>query len=158
MSHMESTMPTRTPIGLAEIVEIFGGLDAPNFEARHIEPFTLPYPLYYDGNKLLRARSNHLLVDNFVKAFQTLLEQKLDHYVQNYGGIFTQHPIRGQPSHPSTHSSGIAVDLEPQEYPLGSSKRFPQEVVDVFTSCGFFYGGDFNGRKDPMHFQFATNY
>lgn len=151
-------MLTRTPSGLAEIVETFGSLDVPNFEARYIEPFTLPYPLFYDGNRLLRARCHHLLIDNFVKAFQTLVDQKLDHYAQDYGGIFAQRPIRGQPSHPSTHSWGIAVDLEPQEYPLGSLKRFPQEVVDVFRSCGFFYGGDFKGRKDPMHFQFATNY
>lgn len=61
-------------------------------------------------------------------------------------------------SHPSTHAWGIAIDLEAERYPLGSAARMPDDVVAVFHKAGFFYGGDFLARKDPMHFQFCTRY
>ncbi|KAK47785.1 murein transglycosylase [Caballeronia jiangsuensis] len=151
-------MLNHTPAGLDEIIDTFGSLDVPDFQARYIVPFELPYPLYFEGKKVLRARCHYLLCDNFIKAFSLLQERKLDRFVQNYGGIYARRPIRGQTSHASTHSWGIAIDLEPEKYPLGSKERFPPEVVDTFTECGFLYGGDFKGRKDPMHFQFATHY
>ena len=78
--------------------------------------------------------------------------------MKNYGGIYAARSIRGQSSHPSTHSWGIAIDLEPEKYPLGSTSRFPDTVVKIFQDAGFFYGGDFKARKDPMHFQFCKGY
>lgn len=39
------------------------------------------------------------------------------------------------------------------DFPLGSKKRINQGVIDAFEKYGFFYGGDFVSRKDPMHFQ-----
>ena len=56
------------------------------------------------------------------------------------------------------HPWGIAIDLESERYPLGSKARFPDAVVAVFRDAGFFYGGDFASRKDPMHFQFCKGY
>jgi hypothetical protein len=32
------------------------------------------------------------------------------------------------------------------------------QVVAVFEHFGFLWGGDFRGRPDPMHFQYATGY
>jgi hypothetical protein len=32
------------------------------------------------------------------------------------------------------------------------------DVVAVFRHFGFRRGGDFGGRKEPMHFQYATGY
>ena len=46
-------MLTHTPVGLDEIVETFGSLDTPNFESRYVEPFSLPYPLFYGINQPL---------------------------------------------------------------------------------------------------------
>lgn len=158
LNAMEGDMLNHTPAGLDEVISTFGSLDVPNFASRYIVPFELPYPLFYDGKKVLRARCHYLLCDNFIKAFSLLQRRNVDNFVQNYGGIYARRSIRNSPSHASTHSWGIAIDLEPHKYPLGSKERFPQEVVDTFKECGFFYGGDFNGRKDPMHFQFAAHY
>ena len=151
-------MLTNTPAGLDEIIDTFGSLRTPDFESRYIVPFTLPYPLFYDHIKITRARCHHLLVDNFQAVFKHLLDGGLSDQVSNFSGIYNSRSIIGQPMHASTHSWGIAIDLEASRYPLGSSARFPKEVVDVFRSAGFFYGGDFLSRKDPMHFQFATHY
>ena len=151
-------MLTHTPVGLDEIIETFGSLDTPNFESRYVEPFTLPYPLFYEGVKVSRARCHHLITDNFRQAFEAIKAAGLQDQVRNYSGIYNKRVIRGQTSHPSTHSWGIAIDLEAEKYPLGSTRRFTDEIVKIFKDAGFFYGGDFRSRKDPMHFQFCEAY
>ena len=151
-------MLNHSPVGLDEIIATFGSLDLPDFEARYIVTFTLPYPLFYEGTKVTRSRCHYLIVENLQKVFEDIKNAGLQAEVQNYSGIYAKRSIRGFQSHPSTHSWGIAIDLEAEKYPLGSQKRFPDEVVQIFRNAGFFYGGDFQSRKDPMHFQFCTGY
>lgn len=67
---------------------------------------------------------------------------------------YANRAIRGRNT-PSNHSWGLAIDINAQDFPLGSSKRLPQWIVDLFTDMHFEYGGDWSGRKDPMHFEFA---
>ena len=151
-------MLTKTPSGLREIIQVFGSIDDPKFEAKNIVLFSLPYPLIYDGKEVTRARCHRKLVENFQAAFETIKKLGLQDQCKRYGGIYNKRSIRGFASHASTHCWGIAPDLEPRLYPLGSRKRFPEPIIKAFTDVGFFYGGDFKGRKDPMHFQFATKY
>jgi hypothetical protein len=143
----------KVPSGVKEIVATFG---KPGDES-NIEVFDLPYPLYFNGTKVTRSRAHKLLVPVFKAALSEIKALGLDKYVQNYGGIYNYRPIAGA-TNPSTHSWGIAIDIEPQAYPLGSTKRLPQSVVDVFARHGFMYGGDFPARKDPMHMQYAKDY
>ena len=150
-------MLKRTPNGLREIVATFGHL-TPNFEARYIVSFDLPYPLLYAGKTVRRARCHRLLVDNFITAFSAIRAAGLESECRNYGGIYANRSIRGISSHPSTHSWGIAIDLEPAKYPLGNRKRFPDAVIQCWELAGFYYGGNFRKRPDPMHFQFTINY
>jgi len=149
-------MLTETPKGKAGIIATFGTI-GPGFEARNIVSFTLPYKLLYDGNPVTKSRCHKLIVDNFVAVFTDIKNAGLEDLAKNYGGIYNNRPIRGK-TNPSTHSWGIAIDLEPSKYPLGSSKRFDARIIEIFRNHGFMYGGDFSKRKDPMHFQFATNY
>ena len=151
-------MLTHIPNGLDEIIDTFGNLDLPNWEAKHLEVFTLPYPLLYEGKKVTRARCHHLAVENFQKAFNDIKAAGLQDQVKNYSGIFAERSIRGQSKHPSTHSWGIAIDLEADRFPLGSNERFSDAIIKTFQNAGFFYGGDFKSRKDPMHFQLCINY
>jgi hypothetical protein len=153
----------KAPNGLDEIIAIFGSIDDPDFESKNIVLFDLPYPLLYAGQPVHKARCHRLAVDNFVEALGKVQALMLDHECKEtdcdeYGGIYCRRAIRGYASHASAHSWGIAIDLEPERYPLGSTKRFPDPIVDAFRACGFFYGGDFETRKDPMHFQLCTGY
>lgn len=148
-------MLTDTPNGLDAIIHTFGPIER---VAPLIVRFDLPYPLFYEGKPVNHASCHRLIVENFIQAFTAIKELGLTDECKNYGGIFAQRSIRGQSAHPSTHSWGIAIDLEPQRYPLGSLKRFPEPIIKAFADAGFFYGGDFRARKDGMHFQFATNY
>ena len=59
----------------------------------------------------------------------------------------------------STHAFGIAVDINWEENCNGcSSFTIPMEIVDIFESYGFRWGGRyksvFGSRIDPMHFEY----
>lgn len=151
-------MLTSTPNGLREIIAVFGSLDDPNFEANHIVSFPLPYQLTYDNQPVTHARCHRLLVDNFIQAFTEIQTAGLADSFTEYNGIYARRSIRGYASHPSTHSWGIAIDMCASQYPLGSAKRMPQAIVDIWRRAGFYYGGDFTHRPDGMHLQFATAY
>ena len=150
-------MLTHIPHGLAEIVATYGDASAPSFEQLCIVSFDLPYPLLYDGKPVHRSRCHKLLVENFQFAFERIKSAGLEAECKNYGGIFAKRAKRGS-SKASTHSWGIAIDLEPYKYPLGSKARMPDAVVGIWKEAGFGYGGDFAKRLDPMHFQCAVSY
>jgi hypothetical protein len=59
----------------------------------------------------------------------------------------------------STHSWGIAIDLNPETDPMGSSGEIAPGVVGAFRSFVFKCGGDRPGKgKDPMNSQYCTGY
>ena len=157
-----------TPIGLEEIILTFGSLDDPEFEREKIVIFDFPYPLSFHSPvglmQVHRGRCHRLMVPIFQEALAKVGEAGFETCFRPYGGIYARRPQRGSKSFPSTHSWGIAIDgdseteIDPDAYKLGSSVRMPDEVVRIFTDLGFFYGGDFKHRRDPMHFQMAKNY
>lgn len=151
-------MRTSIPHGLDEIYTTFGDPFARGFEQANIVMFDLPYPLLYAGRMVMRSRAHRLAVENFIFAFERIRAAGLESEVQNYSGIYAPRPIRGRTNHPSTHSWGIAVDIEAEKYPLGSNSRPHEGVLKAFKQAGFFWGGDFKSRKDPMHFQLCTGY
>ena len=149
-------MLTKVPDGLEEIIDTYGSLSDPDFEQR-IVSIKLPYTLLYAGSAVTRTRCHHLAADNFLAALEDIASRGLMSQCRHYGGIYNQRVKRGG-NRPSTHCWGIAIDLEPDRYPLGSSERFSDEIIEIWKKCGFLYGGDFDGRKDPMHFQLASGY
>ena len=151
-------MLENTPNGLAEIIRVFGSIDDPDFESRYIRPFTLPYPLLYNGQPVVHARCHYLIIENFEQAFYKIKEKGLADLCTNYGGTYQVRKERGSATKASVHCWAIAIDLEEDKYPLGSHDRFPDEIVEIFKDAGFLYGGDFHWRLDPMHFQFCSGY
>lgn len=156
-------MLTHIPSGLDEIIATFGDCADPDFERTQLASFELPYPLVYTGDAgvaslVHRTRAHRLVVENFQRAFIEIKNAGLEKEATNFGGIYARRSIRGRSAHASAHSWGIAIDLEPRKFPLGSSERMPDAVVEIFRRAGFFYGGDFKSRKDPMHFQLCANY
>jgi len=147
-----------TPRGRAQIVETFGDPDDPDFERTSISVFDLPYPLRYSGTGkvVARSRAHRLLVPTFVRVLRAIAEAGLAGNAADYAGIYCRRPVR-RGRKPSTHSWGIAIDLNPGTNRLGTIGDMIPEVVALFRREGFVWGGDFR-TPDPMHFQFASGY
>ena len=65
--------------------------------------------------------------------------------------------VRGTTDKLSNHASGTAIDLNATKHALGKIGTFPAEKVPMIRALarkyGLFWGGDYQNRKDEMHFE-----
>lgn len=74
---------------------------------------------------------------------------------------YAERPIRGSTTTLSNHASGTAIDVDATKWPLGvePSKYLTKAEIDAVRRQLTVYegairwGGDYTGRKDPMHFE-----
>lgn len=158
------------PNGLAEITAQFGniaqyihadGTISLDWEVDHIGLVQLPFSLTlsWDQTKQVdKMRCHKLMIPVFTQVFEELLSQGLAPLVSQFGGCYMYRPQRAS-TKISTHSWGIAIDLNPVDNEMGTVGNMDARMLEVFRNAGFTWGGDFSGnRKDPMHFQFCTGY
>lgn len=68
---------------------------------------------------------------------------------------YAHRAIRGG-SKLSQHAYGNAIDINATSNALGSTKTdMPPNVSEMAAKWGLKWGGDFKGRKDPMHFEWT---
>lgn len=72
----------------------------------------------------------------------------------DYGGCFNIRRIAGSNSW-SNHSWACAIDLSPGTNGFNMKGTLSSVVIDAFKRQGARWGGDYKGRKDPMHFEFV---
>jgi hypothetical protein len=85
-------------------------------------------------------------------------EQGLGDLLQTFDGCYNVRMVRGSNTLFSAHSYGLAFDLNASANPLGMTQHGFYDHLDLvkcFTDQGFHWGGNWSGRKDPMHFSFA---
>lgn len=75
----------------------------------------------------------------------------------DYGGCFCPRKIAGS-NNWSNHSWAAAIDLSPTTngFRYDHSTTLSNIVIDAFKAQGARWGGDYKGRKDPMHFEFVS--
>lgn len=94
-----------------------------------------------------------LLVPQFKKVFNEIAASGLASKIYSYEGVFNWRQIAGS-SNRSLHSYAIAIDLNYEGNELGdATPAMDRGVVAIFKKHGFFWGGDYVGRKDGMHFE-----
>jgi len=155
----------RTPHGLAEIIATFGDarkIPAVAFEAANIVRVVLPESLPYEDvhiTRVTRVTCHRLIASILSDTLHAVHAAGLwpELAKGTYGGGYAHRQKRGVEKL-STHAWGIAWDFSADIYPLDSRARMPDDLIRIFTSRGFVYGGDFGGRPDPQHFQFASGY
>jgi hypothetical protein len=103
-------------------------------------------------------QAHRRLVSVFEAAFGEVARLGLQGEIHSWGGIYNFRPIRGITGRLSLHAFGAAVDVNPETNALGTEGDMSPRVVEVFRHFGFRWGGEFAGRPDPMHFQYATGY
>lgn len=154
----------KPPHGLAEIERVFGEITVHDgavatagWENRSMQLFAEPWMpkghLYVNKNiwPALKASFENCIAFNDGYKIKTL-------------GCFAPR-LKRVNGELSTHSFGIAVDLNADDNPL--QKRvpgvpikmdIPQRWIAEFEANGFTWGGNFSGHSDPQHFQWCSGY
>ena len=105
--------------------------------------------------KIRCAESVAPLIVGFCKEFNELIEPLDGGQLDDWGYAFRM--VRGSTDKLSNHSSGTAIDLNSTKHPLGKIGTFPAEKVPMIRALarkyGLFWGGDYQHRKDEMHFE-----
>ena len=136
----------------------------PDWEHR-LTIITLPARLVFAGQPVLRVRVHERCAAWAAAALAELHVKGLWDFLNPYGGSYNFRLMRGG-SRLSAHAFGAAFDFDPGGNPLGASmsaSRFGSEArgmdaVRVLEEWGWFWGGRFISRPDPMHFQFGVNW
>lgn len=165
----------KPPRGIEEICEVFGdpypimgddGILQPperaEWESRLVMvPLPRPLPLAWAPlQKATRIRCHQAVTDVFCSVFRTLdSDDELWRHVKTYGGCYEFRTKRRAGDELSTHSWGIAIDLNPGTNRMGTEGDMHPSIVQVFEAHGFVWGGRWRGTGcDPMHFQMAAGY
>lgn len=109
---------------------------------------------FIDGNSaqpVRHIRCNKDMKGPLTQAIKNLKDRGLVHELKSFDGCFNIRNTRGSSSI-SAHAWGLALDLNYHDNQLGTAGKLTPEFVKCWTDCGFTWGGNFHGRKDPMHF------
>jgi D-alanyl-D-alanine carboxypeptidase len=161
-----------TPNGLSEIVATFGDLQSyvddsgqlsPTWNQQYLSVAELPFSLelaWPPPVAVYKITCHRLLAQTFVDVFGAIRDAGLQTAVPVFGGCFNFRPERhSNGTKLSTHSWGIAIDLNPATNEQGTPGDMDPRVTAIFKAAGFEWGGEWVGRaQDPMHYQFATGY
>jgi len=159
------------PKGLIEIKKYYGNPDVDGdfildtwFVGDNLSIFWFPFPMHlsWKPDHLVRRFQAHVKVGLvIIDALKEIAAYKGEGYLEDnklnyYGGCFNFRKMRGADKL-STHSYGIAIDINPHIAPFGRPGRQPDFIVKAFERRGFEWGGRWR-YPDPMHFQACTGY
>lgn len=140
----------KVPHGLIEIREVFG---EPGMGQCSRGMVKLPAAI---GAKNKFA-CHELMTPVFSDLFGVLHERGLWHLLRTFDGCYNLRKKTGTSSKYSTHSWGIAIDLNAATNAYRATPTIDPRVVAVFKDAGFTWGGNWS-KPDGMHFQYATGY
>ena len=88
-----------------------------------------------------------------INSLRLVIFRGLEMQIKTYDGCYNVRPIRGHEDKNtySTHSWGVAIDINKKENPLGKKPLISEELVACFD-LWFDWGGRFK-RQDGMHFE-----
>jgi len=165
----------KVPAGISEITAYYGDPEDPetgeldgDFLTERTTVVDLPFPLrlsWRPEKRLERIRVHNKVAESMVDALEEILgvvgAEALDREKWNYlGGVFHYRKMVAYNAL-STHSWGIAIDLNPHRAGWGKSPATQLgAIVRAFKARGWEWGGDWPPQwtSDPMHFQAATGY
>lgn len=131
----------------------------PPGETDHLVKRPFPFKLYLNGNKNMPCNNfygNKYIAEAVLDSFREILDVFGVEFIRNngldsYGGCYNYRTVRGTVDKLSVHSWGMAIDYLPEMGKLGMPSMIPYNIVEIFKSHGFIWGGDWK-RKDGMHF------
>jgi hypothetical protein len=151
----------------ASLISYYGdprnGLEA--WKAANVVSVVCPWVLFYEGKRWNHPiQFHHKQAGNLKQAMDTIWaacgrtdDSALLTHVRNFSGSGEFRAVRGS-SRLSTHAFWASLDFDAERLPLNHGvpkTEMPEEIVNAFIASGAFWGGNYTGRKDPMHFQYA---
>jgi len=135
----------KLPNGRAEIEKMFGPAGK--------NQTTVKMPAG-PGGKMVNVTCNQKIASRLNDVFQEIKSQGLSNEIKGFDGCYNYRSKRGG-KNLSTHSWGIAVDINAGSHPMGSSRQTKGQkaIAEVFKKHGFY-----QLPNDPMHFQFCRGY
>ena len=138
------------PNGLSEIKKVFG------------EPGTNQVSVSMrcgPGGTMRKITCHEKLAGKLTAVFQDIFNAGKGDHIHSYDGCYVFRKKRNGKGY-STHSWGIAVDINASTNPMQSKSKMKvthsqKEIAPFFEAHGFYWGAAFG---DPLHFQYCTGY
>ncbi|MEQ8222687.1 MAG: M15 family metallopeptidase [Candidatus Eremiobacterota bacterium] len=139
------TLGTTPPRGRAAIEKMFGPAGKNQVNVK------MPAG---PGGKMINVKCNEKIAPKLNAVFQEIKDKGLSGEIKANDGCYNYRTKRNGKSL-STHSWGIAMDINAGSHPMGSSKQTAGQkaIAEIFQKHGFY-----QLPNDPMHFQFARGY
>jgi hypothetical protein len=106
-----------------------------------------------------RCQFHKLAAAQLLGAFQEADEAGFAGLLLTYGGTYNMRFIRGSTTTLSNHAFAVAIDLNMTWNGLGKQpalvgeKGSLRQMVSIFESWGFYWGGWYRSRKDGQHLE-----
>lgn len=159
-------MTTKLP-KQSECLKLFGNPNARGWLAKNTSHVAVPWAMHMGDIPIKSIVINKVAADSLTRVLAAIWatcekSQSKIHFAgcDCFSGSFAVRPIRGGHT-PSMHSYALAVDINAPANPLGADEghtmfKHDSVVTEAFKVEGWVWGGDWNGRRDAMHFQFAA--
>jgi hypothetical protein len=151
----------------SECLKLFGNPFAPGWAGKNIIRVTPPFAIAMGDihvpsiqiNKIAAASLGRVL-DAIATACEHDPKKIAAAHADHFSGSFVLRQMRGLKTI-SMHAYGLAIDFDAPNNGLGAKggKTFftPDSIlVKAFKAEGWIWGGDWTGRRDAMHVQYAV--
>jgi len=113
------------------------------------------------GLGMFKVQFHYKAADALRFLFEEWRQLGLMPLVLSWGGTFCPRLVRGSKTSLSNHAFGTAFDINMQWNGLGKdpaalgARGSVRALVPIAEKHGFFWGGNYNNRKDGMHFEYS---
>lgn len=148
------------PDGFAEIEQTFGVIEYEDAEGGSVvitndfvERYIITADLPVVGRQLIHRKMQPV----FTSVLKHIQDAGLDGMIEQFGTWNPRHKMHDPRRPLSTHSWGIACDINWARNPVGKVGDLDPQIVAAFERHGFQWGGRWRTRDD-MHFQLASGF
>lgn len=143
--------------------QFYGNFQDKTWASRYLVRINPPFAMFYEKKPMpLGILLNKNCAVAMMAAFNEIWEacehdqKQVDKAgASDYAGCFNIRRIAGS-NNWSNHSWACAIDLSPASNGFNMKTTLSSVVIHAFKAQGARWGGDYRGRKDPMHFEFVS--
>lgn len=127
---------------------------------KHMRVFDVPKFVTYWGNTASKKHTKQIFCNQAIHAplMQALLnlqDARILDELNTFDGCYNVRMVRGSTTKWSTHSWGMALDVNAFGNELGRVPTVSKQFVDCWKAAGWNWGGDYK-RLDGMHYAFVN--